>query len=106
MRAALILMLIGTLAATACTRRTETEAALPYRASLKAQADGLLLIAVKAQGATLDMVRESARYQVTRHCLANRGNSAADWDIDPATGDWAHAVDGSGDMIFRARCRA
>lgn len=107
MRAALVLMLIGAVATTAaCNRRQAAEAGLPYRGSVKAQNDGLLVVTVKAPGATLDMARESARYPVTLYCLTNRGSSTADWETDPATGDWAHAVDASGDMTLRARCRA
>jgi len=107
MRAGLILMLVGALAATtACNRQAVPEYALPYKAGLKVQDDGLLLVSVKAPGATVDMVRESVRYQATRHCLVNRGSSVADWVMDPATGDWAYTVDPSGNMNFQARCRA
>ncbi|WP_323042119.1 hypothetical protein [Gemmobacter sp.] len=107
MRAALILMLVGAVATTAaCARRTTVEASLPYRAALKAQNDGLLLVSVKAPGATVDMVRESVRYRVTTYCLTNRGSSVADWETDAATGDWAYTADTAGEMTFRARCRA
>ena len=42
---------------------------------------------MKAPGASLDDVRESARFEVTRYCLSTYGGSAADWTVDPATGD-------------------
>ena len=34
-------------------------------------------------------VRESVRFPVTRYCISAYGGSDADWEIDPATGDWA-----------------
>jgi hypothetical protein len=87
------------------SRKAAPEAALPYRAALAREADGVLRVSVRAEGAGLDAVRESVRYPVTRDCISRRGSSDADWDIDPATGDWAYTADTAGNLTFRARCR-
>ncbi|MFN3647585.1 MAG: hypothetical protein ACK4S2_13905 [Gemmobacter sp.] len=87
-------------------RKDAAEASLPYRAALRADRDGALTVTVKAPGATVDMVRESVRYPVTRYCLLERGSSDADWVTDPATGDWAYTATPQGDLTFQARCRA
>lgn len=78
--------------------------ALPYSASISKGDDVRdLTVTVKANGASLEDVRESARFPVTRYCLTNYGGSDADWSLDPATGDWAFERDGE-DMILTARC--
>ena len=77
---------------------------LPYSASISKGEDARdLTVTVKADGASLEDVRESARFPVTRYCLTNYGGSDADWSTDPATGDWAFQREG-GDMILSARC--
>ena len=113
MRGVLMLLLVGSVAGCATVdrlnpfkRKTAAEAALPYRAALRADRDGTLAVSVKAPGASVDGVRESVRYPVTRHCLLNRGSSEADWVTDAATGDWAYTTDGQGTLTFQARCRA
>ena len=112
MRAVLILLVAGVVAGCSAAdrlnpfkRKTEAEAALPFRAALRREADDVLAVTVKADGAGLDAVRESVRYPVTRYCLTERGQSDADWVIDPATGDWAFVADASGNLTFRAKCR-
>jgi hypothetical protein len=60
-------------------------------------------VSVKAPEASVEDVRESARFEVTRYCLSTYGGSAADWTIDPATGDWAFVREGE-NMVFAARC--
>lgn len=80
------------------------ETTLPYRANLRVARDGDLTVSVRAEGASLDQVRESARYPVTRHCIERHGTSAADWEVD-ASGDWAYQRDTNGNMTLRARCR-
>ena len=114
MTRALILMLGVSMLATACNRidirspiqrGTGAETRLPYQASLRADRDGQLTVTVRAAGAGLAEVRESARYPVTRRCIERHGASAADWEVDPATGDWAFARDSAGSMVLRARCR-
>ena len=78
--------------------------ALPYRASLSRGEDRRdVAVTVRALGASVDDVRESVRFHVTRYCLPTFGASSADWTIDPATGDWAFVQDGE-TMIFTARC--
>jgi hypothetical protein len=51
----------------------------------------------------LDDLRESARFPVTRYCIANFGTSQADWALDPATGDWAVTRTENG-ALLQARC--
>ena len=112
MRAVLILLAAATVAGCATvdrlnpfSRKAQAETALPFRAALRQEADGVLAVTVKADGAGVDAVRESVRYPVTRHCLTERGQSDADWVVDPATGDWAYTADASGNLTFRAKCR-
>jgi hypothetical protein len=114
MRRALILGLGVAMVAGACNRidirspiqrGSGAETRLPHQASLRAERDGQLTVTVRAEGAGLAEVRESARYPVTRHCIDRHGASAADWEVDPATGDWAFARDSAGNMVLRTRCR-
>ena len=78
--------------------------ALPYRASIDRGEDRRdVSVTVRASGATVDEVRESARFPVTRYCLSTFGGSDADWTMDPVTGDWAVSREGE-TMIFSARC--
>ena len=58
-----------------------------------------------AAEASVEDVRESARFQATSYCLPTFGKSDAEWTEDAATGDWAFLRDGD-DMIFTARCTA
>lgn len=88
------------------TRKAAPSEALPFKASLKDEKDGTLIVTVRAGGAGLAEVRESARYQVTQYCLFKRGSSDADWVMNPTSGDWATSVDERGDLTVRARCRA
>jgi len=86
--------------------RDLTAATLPYDADIAIGEDKHdMVIAVTAPAGTgVDEVRESVRYQATRHCLETYGYSETDWQIDPATGDWAFSrVEDS--MIFSARCQ-
>ena len=78
--------------------------ALPYQASIDRGEDRRdVSVLVRAGGVSVDEVRESARFPVTRYCLSTFGGSDADWTIDPETGDWAFLRDGE-TMIFTARC--
>jgi hypothetical protein len=117
MNKAVLLTVIGVaLSTTACGRinvnlsnplqlvGSGAETNLPFRANLRAARDGALTVTVRAQGASLEDVRESARYPVTRHCIERYGNSAADWETD-ASGDWAYVRDTAGNMTLSARCR-
>lgn len=80
--------------------------ALPFRASLARGEDRRnVTVTVRAPGASLEDVRETARFQVTRYCLSTFGASDADWTIDTATGDWSIARDGE-NVILGARCTA
>lgn len=84
----------------------QADRALPYRASLaKGEDRREFAVRVRADGASVADVRESARFQATRYCLTNFGGADARWRINPATGDWAFTRDGQ-DMIFQGRCTA
>jgi hypothetical protein len=61
-------------------------------------------VLVEAPGATLAQVRESARYEATRHCIDLSGFSTVDWTLDPATGDWAVIRTADGEPILSGRC--
>lgn len=111
--AVLVMILGGALALSGCSRiaslnpfGSRTTADLPFAASLSDDRAGNLTVTVKAGGAGIAAVRESARMPVTEYCLRRRGNSAADWVMDPSGGDWAATRDERGDLTFRARCRA
>ena len=109
-RAALIGVLAVSLAGCSLIRPQTGEgvsaSTLPFRASLSRGEDRRdATVTVKAPDATLEDVRESARFQMTRYCLSVFGASDTDWAIDPATGDWAFTRDGE-NMIFTARCTA
>ena len=66
---------------------------LPYTAKLSRGEDRRnFVVTVRAAGdATLEDVRESARFPATRYCLNIFGGSVAEWELDPETGDWAVA---------------
>ncbi len=78
---------------------------MPYRAALATSEDGqdLAVTVTAPAGTQVEQVRESARYQATYHCLRSFGDSDADWQLDPATRDWAY-VRTEETMIFTARC--
>ena len=79
-------------------------AALPFRAEIQRGEDRRdVAVTVRAAEASVEDVRESARFPVTRYCLSTFGSSAADWTVDPATGDWAFTREGE-NMVFTARC--
>ena len=80
-----------------------TARSLPFHARLSSEGGRDFVVAVRAGGASVEQVRESARYYATRHCLLTWGRSDALWVTDPATGDWAARRDG--DRLFlRGRC--
>lgn len=84
----------------------EASVPLPFAAQLSKSDDNRdFTVRVDAQGASLEDVRESARFQATRHCLTTFGRSDASWDLNPETGDWAFQSEGS-DMILSGRCLA
>ena len=78
--------------------------ALAYKANLARGEDPRdVTVTVKAGGVGVEDVRESVRFPVTRYCISAYGGSDADWELDPATGDWAFYREGD-NMIFSARC--
>ncbi|QMU57809.1 MAG: hypothetical protein GKR98_06130 [Boseongicola sp.] len=81
---------------------------LPFRASLSRGDDDRRDFVVTVSGAadaSLEAVRESARFQATRYCLTTYGGSEAGWVADPVTGDWAFRRE-EDRMIFQGRCVA
>jgi hypothetical protein len=80
-------------------------AGLPYRATAASQDDPRNLVVTVPVGSSvaLDDFRESARFPVTRYCIANYGTSQADWVIDPQTEDWAVTFTENG-ALLQARC--
>ncbi|MBF9060984.1 hypothetical protein HKCCSP123_17515 [Rhodobacterales bacterium HKCCSP123] len=61
-------------------------------------------VLVRAPGATLVQVRESARFVATQHCLDRTGSSEIDWSLDPATGDWAVNRTDRGEPVVAGSC--
>ena len=110
-RAAIIGILVLSLAGCSLIRPRTGEGvaaqALPYRAKVTRDAEDSRTVAVSvdAKQATLDQVRESARFPVTRYCLTFFGASEADWARDPSTGDWAFTRNGE-TLVLMARCTA
>lgn len=102
-----ILLGLGIAVLSACGLRDQgpRSVGLPYDARL---AEGEtwrdFTILVSAPGATLAQVRESARYEATRHCLERSGFSTVDWALDPATADWSVARTEDGEPIVSGRC--
>lgn len=78
--------------------------ALPFRAKLvKGEDRRDFQVRVRAGGSNVGQVRESVRFHATRYCISSYGGSETDWQIDPATGDWAFSRDGD-EMVFAGRC--
>ncbi|MEM0946880.1 MAG: hypothetical protein AAGK37_05710 [Pseudomonadota bacterium] len=78
---------------------------LPYRARIQTGDDKRdFTVTVRAQGASLDAVRESARFPATRHCLRRVGLSDIDWQLDPSGTEWAAVRTADGDLVVRGRC--
>ncbi|GFE65801.1 hypothetical protein [Litoreibacter roseus] len=87
-------------------RNAETENIIPFRAKLSTgQDDREFFVNVQNEGEGVDAVRESVRFEATKYCLFAYGASDADWQIDPATNDWAFTQESRG-LTFRGRCTA
>lgn len=80
-------------------------ATMPYRASVNPGDDprDLVVTVVAAPDVTLDEMRESARFAVTRYCIRSYGSSDADWAFDAASGDWA-VTRTERTALLQARC--
>jgi hypothetical protein len=88
--------------------RDETARSLPFKAKLSKgedRRDYTVTVATPEGPATLDEMRESARYQATKYCLKSFGASDAQWTIDAGTGDWAVARTDKG-AVLTGRCTA
>ncbi|SFR54374.1 hypothetical protein [Litoreibacter janthinus] len=88
------------------SRNAESERALPFKAKLSSGEDKRdISIAVVNNGAGVEEVRESVRFEATKYCLLNFGGSDADWQISSVSDDWAFTQDGD-KLVFNARCIA
>lgn len=112
MKKIVILALILGLAGCASLRERfggnkEAENSLPYKAErIRVEDPRLVQVAVTApEGATVDQLRESVRFQATAYCIKTFGNSDTEWTTDPATGDWAFTRQGEV-SVFTGRCTA
>lgn len=110
LRVGIITLFAAALSLSACGQREgvtkrEISNQLPYRAKLKAPRKSREFeVTVRARGASLQQVRESARYPATEHCLKRYGVSDVDWDLDPVSGDWRIQRFSSGDLVVSGRC--
>ena len=101
----LALVLVLSLAACAQRGTRSTDVGLPFASDLDRGEDRRdFTVVVEALGASLEDARESARYPATRHCIDLLGNSVIEWNLDPATGDWAVQRTEDGDLIVSGRC--
>lgn len=79
---------------------------LPFRTQLLADRRAApFSVAVEARGTGLDAVRESVRFEGTRHCLRHFGNSDIDWASQPGQPDaWVATSDSRGRLVYSGRC--
>ncbi len=106
-----LLMLISVALVAGCarkgTRNADTERELPFKAAFSKTDDPRAIeVRVTHNGADLEALRESVRFEATKYCLINFGGSDAEWQIDPATDDWAYTAEGDNAYVFNARCTA
>ena len=87
------------------SRRAESNVELPFRAKLSKGEERAFTVAVTHEGNGVEEVRESVRFEATKYCLLNFGGSDAEWEIDPASEDWAFTQDGA-QLIFAGECTA
>lgn len=98
-------LVLGLAACGALPDHGPRSAGLPYDARLSTGETWRdIVVLVRAPGASLSDVRESARHEATRHCIERSGSSAVDWALDPATGDWAVARSPADEPILTGRC--
>lgn len=107
LRFAMVLGLAAAVSACGARDRGPQGVGLPFDARLsEGETARDFSVLVRAPGAMLVQVRESARYEATRHCIERTGFSDVDWVIDPATGDWALARNDAGEPVVSGRCAA
>lgn len=87
------------------TKRASTENELPFKAKASKNSDDKLgfAVSVSNEGAGVDAVRESVRFEGTKYCLYTNGSSDVLWAEDDASGDWSFTQDGSA-LVFSGRC--
>ena len=87
------------------SNRAETENTLPFKAKLSKGEGRAYSVAVAHKGSGVAELRESVRFEATKYCLLTFGGSDAEWQIDPASQDWAFTQDGD-TLTFRGECTA
>ncbi len=85
--------------------RAESENELPFKAKLSKGEGRAYSVAVVHKGSSVADLRESVRFEATKYCLLTFGGSDAEWQMDPASQDWAFTQDGDR-LIFRGECTA
>lgn len=103
-----LILLLAVSVASGCsrkgTRNADTERALPFKAKFSKTDDPReIQVRVQSNGAGVEAVRESVRFEATKYCLVNFGGSDAEWRLDATGQEWAFAQDDKG-MTFFARC--
>lgn len=111
-RAALIALLLCSVASCGlfggqrnAANRAESENELPFKAKLSKGEDRAFSVSVVHKGSGVAEVRESVRFEATKYCLLTFGGSDAEWQMDPASRDWAFTQDGDR-LVFRGECTA
>lgn len=113
----LILFCSLILALTACDRvpvprigflaRDVPSEPLPFDARIEAARGAeSFAVAVDGRGQGLEVLRESVRFEGTRHCLRSFGTSDIDWAAAPGRPEaWIGRSDGRGRTVYTGRCR-
>ncbi|MDX1782105.1 MAG: hypothetical protein R3256_12390 [Thalassovita sp.] len=113
MRKAIILLLAAGLLA-GCGVRERIQGAnnrvafdgIYFRTRLNAEKDDKQAFAVTVAGAArnLDAAREAGRYEATRYCVTNYGNSEVDWTQGPEDAAENLVIE-NGALVLTGRCR-
>ena len=77
-----------------------------FRTRLNAEKDDKLAFAVTVAGAArnLDAARDAGRYEATKYCVANYGNSDVDWTRGPEAETESLVIE-DGVLVLTGRCR-
>ncbi len=76
-----------------------------FRADLSASKEDRAAFAVIVRDAakSIDGAREAARYEATKYCIEQYGNSRVDWAVDPDAEEGQLVITG-GDLNFNGVC--
>lgn len=77
-----------------------------FRADLSASKEDRAVFAVTVRDAakSIDGAREAARYEATKYCIQQYGNSSVDWVVGPDAED-GQLVITNGDLNFNGVCK-